>query len=87
MNAPARTADFTASDKPTPRVTLAHGGGGKAMRDLVRRVFTETFGMGEALEDQARLAAPPEVLAGGRLDSKGKRQGRVVNYAMMNTEN
>lgn len=36
------------------RVTLAHGGGGKAMRDLIEDVFTSVFEpMG--MEDQARL--------------------------------
>ena len=25
------------------RVTLAHGGGGKAMRDLIEEVFTDVF--------------------------------------------
>ncbi|WP_333832432.1 hydrogenase expression/formation protein HypE [Rubrimonas sp.] len=49
-------------------VTLAHGGGGKAMRDLIDDVFVRAFDnpdMGE-LEDQARLALPAD-LAGGRL--------------------
>lgn len=36
------------------RVTLAHGGGGKAMRDLIERVFTSAFEP-EGMEDQARL--------------------------------
>ncbi|MEQ9259803.1 MAG: hydrogenase expression/formation protein HypE [Roseovarius sp.] len=35
-------------------VTLAHGGGGKAMRDLIERVFTSAFEPAE-MEDQARL--------------------------------
>lgn len=41
-------------------ITLAHGGGGKAMRDLIDDVFVSAFdnpGMGD-LEDQARLAMP-----------------------------
>lgn len=51
---------------PTPRrlkadrVTLAHGGGGKAMRDLIDDVFIAAFrnpDMGD-LEDQARLSVP-----------------------------
>jgi hydrogenase expression/formation protein HypE len=39
------------------RVTLAHGGGGKAMKDLIDDVFVRVFGApgGAALEDQARL--------------------------------
>jgi len=36
------------------RVTLAHGGGGKAMRDLIEDVFTSVF-QPAGMEDQARL--------------------------------
>lgn len=36
------------------RVTLAHGGGGKAMRELIETVFTAVFEP-ESMEDQARL--------------------------------
>ncbi|MEM8956239.1 MAG: hydrogenase expression/formation protein HypE [Pseudomonadota bacterium] len=36
------------------RVTLAHGGGGKAMRDLIEDVFTDVF-QPASREDQARL--------------------------------
>ncbi len=36
------------------RVTLAHGGGGKAMRDLIEEVFTDVF-QPPGDEDQARL--------------------------------
>lgn len=46
-------------------VTLAHGGGGRAMRDLIDDVFVAAFDnpdMG-ALEDQARLAMPDGTLA------------------------
>ena len=46
-------------------VTLAHGGGGKAMRDLIEDVFIRAFdnpAMGD-LEDQARLEPPPGRLA------------------------
>ena len=46
-------------------VTLAHGGGGKAMRDLIDGVFVAAFdnpAMG-ALEDQARLVMPAGRLA------------------------
>jgi hydrogenase expression/formation protein HypE len=35
-------------------VTLAHGGGGKAMRDLIDSVFTSVFAP-DTMEDQARL--------------------------------
>ncbi|HCQ65413.1 MAG TPA: hydrogenase expression/formation protein HypE [Rhodobacteraceae bacterium] len=38
------------------RVTLAHGGGGKAMRDLIEEVFTDVFEP-PGMEDQARLEA------------------------------
>jgi hydrogenase expression/formation protein HypE len=50
-------------------VTLAHGGGGKAMRDLVEDVFVSVFHTAEtgAMEDQARLTPTAELLAGGRL--------------------
>lgn len=42
------------------KVTMAHGGGGKAMRDLIEEVFTDVF-QPDAMEDQARLAGdlPP----------------------------
>ena len=40
-----------------PTVTLAHGGGGKAMKDLIDDVFVAAFGNAalEPLEDQARF--------------------------------
>ncbi|WP_371225625.1 hydrogenase expression/formation protein HypE [Roseovarius sp. 2305UL8-3] len=38
------------------RVTLAHGGGGKAMRDLIDEVFTDVF-QPASTEDQARLTS------------------------------
>lgn len=38
------------------RVTMAHGGGGKAMRDLIEEVFTDVF-QPPGSEDQARLTA------------------------------
>ncbi|MEC9102401.1 MAG: hydrogenase expression/formation protein HypE, partial [Pseudomonadota bacterium] len=50
MNAP--------SPKPSrlrdSHVTLAHGGGGRAMRDLIEEVFTDVF-LPPGSEDQARL--------------------------------
>ena len=51
------------------RVTLAHGGGGKAMRDLVEDVFISAFYNAQTggMEDQARLLPPAELLDGGRL--------------------
>ncbi|MCH9806666.1 MAG: hydrogenase expression/formation protein HypE [Alphaproteobacteria bacterium] len=51
--APARARSKLKAD----RVTLAHGGGGKAMRDLIDDVFVSAFGdcQTSELEDQARL--------------------------------
>ncbi|MGQ9369486.1 hydrogenase expression/formation protein HypE [Azospirillum sp. ST 5-10] len=56
-----------------PTVTLAHGGGGSAMRDLVEDVFVGAFaaagaGAGAApLEDQARLPLADLAVHGDRL--------------------
>lgn len=50
-------------------ITLAHGGGGKAMRDLIDDVFIAAFdnpATGE-MEDQARLDVSDLVAGGGRL--------------------
>lgn len=58
---------------PTPvpclrdeRVTLAHGGGGKAMHDLIETVFTSVFEP-ESSEDQARLRSDALAAPGARL--------------------
>jgi len=48
------------------RVTLAHGGGGKAMRDLIAEVFTSVF-QPESTEDQARLCHAALAEPGARL--------------------
>ncbi|MEO1678589.1 MAG: hydrogenase expression/formation protein HypE [Pseudomonadota bacterium] len=48
------------------RVTLAHGGGGKAMRDLIEDVFTSAF-QPPGMEDQARLATDALREPGARL--------------------
>jgi hydrogenase expression/formation protein HypE len=50
-------------------VTLAHGGGGKAMKDLIDDVFVRAFGApgDAALEDQARLPLDALVETGDRL--------------------
>ncbi|MCB1390302.1 MAG: hydrogenase expression/formation protein HypE [Rhodobacteraceae bacterium] len=48
------------------RVTLAHGGGGKAMRDLIESVFTRVF-QPPGMEDQARLMHPALQEPGARL--------------------
>ena len=54
-----------------PSVTLAHGGGGKAMKDLIEDVFVETFAGGGAaaapLEDQARIGLAEIAAKGDRL--------------------
>lgn len=48
------------------RVTLAHGGGGKAMRDLIEDVFTAAF-QPPGMEDQARLMDRALQVPGARL--------------------
>ncbi|MBR9837216.1 MAG: hydrogenase expression/formation protein HypE [Rhodobacteraceae bacterium] len=48
------------------RVTLAHGGGGRAMRDLIEEVFTGVF-RPESGEDQARLTSAALQVPGARL--------------------
>jgi len=50
-------------------ITMAHGGGGKAMRDLVQDVFVGTFANPTlaTLEDQARLALAELAAQGDRL--------------------
>jgi hydrogenase expression/formation protein HypE len=47
-------------------VTLSHGGGGKAMRDLIESVFTEVF-QPPGMEDQARLMTDALQEPGARL--------------------
>jgi hydrogenase expression/formation protein HypE len=51
------------------RITLAHGGGGKAMRDLIDDVFVGSFDnrILAALDDQARLPLAEFMTAGDRL--------------------
>ena len=50
-------------------VTLAHGSGGKAMRDLIDDIFTGTFDAErtEPLEDQARFELAELTARGDRL--------------------
>ncbi|HEX4386399.1 MAG TPA: hydrogenase expression/formation protein HypE [Myxococcales bacterium] len=52
-----------------PTVTLAHGGGGKAMKDLIHDVFVEAFDnpLLRPLEDQARFGMRELALLGDRL--------------------
>lgn len=47
-------------------VTLSHGGGGRAMRDLIEAVFLPAFGPGSG-EDQARLVSSALAEPGARL--------------------
>ncbi len=60
MNAPVRTRMRDSV------VTLAHGGGGKAMRDLIEDVFTSVF-RPTMMEDQARLSHAALHEAGAQL--------------------
>ena len=48
------------------RITMAHGGGGKAMRDLIEEVFTAVF-QPPGMEDQARLTSAALQEPGARL--------------------
>src|ERR1044071_12312 len=52
-----------------PTITLAHGGGGKAMHDLIDDIFLDAFdNEGQApLEDQARLSLSELAAFGDRL--------------------
>ena len=52
-------------DKPGATVTLAHGGGGRAMHELIESVFVRRFG-GNG-EDQARIALAELMQRGDRL--------------------
>lgn len=71
----ARPADVT--DRPSrrlgqvhvPKITLAHGGGGKAMRDLIDDAFISAFNnpLLEGLEDQARIDIAGLAALGDRL--------------------
>lgn len=48
------------------RVTMAHGGGGKAMQDLIQEIFTSVFAP-PGMEDQARLFDAALAEPGARL--------------------
>src|SRR5438094_10543905 len=52
-----------------PTITLAHGGGGKAMHDLIDDIFLEVFDNENQspLEDQARLSLSDMMALGDRL--------------------
>jgi hydrogenase expression/formation protein HypE len=62
--------NMATSPKPSrlrgERVTLAHGGGGKAMRDLIEEVFTDVF-QPPGDEDQARLMSDALTEPGAQL--------------------
>lgn len=68
MNSPFPTP-VRAPRRALPKsVTLAHGGGGSAMRDLIDEVFIETFGAtAGAPEDQARFDLATLAARGDRL--------------------
>jgi hydrogenase expression/formation protein HypE len=65
----ATTARKTGNKVTGDRVTLAHGGGGKAMRDLINDVFIEAFNndVPGTLEDQARCSLADLAAQGDRL--------------------
>ena len=48
------------------RVTMAHGGGGKAMRDLIEEIFTDVF-QPPGSEDQARMTSKALAEPGAQL--------------------
>ena len=50
-----------------PTVTLAHGGGGRAMHDLIDEVFLRRFGVSGGSEDQARIPLAALATRGDRL--------------------
>src|SRR3984893_1265595 len=70
------------------RITLAHGGGGKAMHDLIEDVFVTTFDDAalHPLEDQARLHLAELVARGDRpaftTDSYVENVGNLVRPAL-----
>ncbi len=69
MNAHAPVPRRTLGHVCLKTVTLAHGGGGKAMKDLIDDVFISAFegGAPEVLEDQARFSLAELALHGDRL--------------------
>ena len=69
MNVAAPVRARTLGQVHVPTVTLAHGGGGKAMKDLIDDVFVAAFDnpMLAPLEDQARLDLAELARRGDRL--------------------
>jgi hydrogenase expression/formation protein HypE len=57
----------SAAFKPGATVTLAHGGGGRAMHELIETVFRRRFGAAGGVEDQARLPLAELLQRGDRL--------------------
>ena len=66
MAAPATSAPTKRRTLRAEYVTMAHGGGGRAMRDLIDDVFTSVFEP-ESHEDQARLSEAALSEAGAKL--------------------
>jgi len=68
MNPPFPLGPRRAGRTLPATVTLAHGGGGSAMRDLIDEIFVASFSdVPAALEDQARLDLAALAAAGDRL--------------------
>jgi len=71
LEAPPQTASIRrrSGKLRDSRITLSHGSGGKAMRDLIDDVFVGSFGNAalDPLEDQARLSLADLVSRGDRL--------------------
>ena len=69
MNVAAPVRARTLGQVHTPTVTLAHGGGGKAMKDLIDDVFVRAFDnpLLAPLDDQARLSLADLAQGGDRL--------------------
>jgi hydrogenase expression/formation protein HypE len=63
------TARATAASMPAACVTMAHGGGGRAMRGLIEKIFLPAFHnpLLATLEDQARLSIAELAALGDRL--------------------
>ena len=68
MNAALRP-DRKLGTVQVPTVTLAHGGGGKAMKDLIDDVFVRAFQNPDlaSMEDQARIGLDRVAALGDRL--------------------
>ncbi len=72
VSSPAPSSHLTPSSSKKirdDRITLAHGAGGRAMRELIQRLFVSTFDnpILDALEDQAMLPLQDMVQQGDRL--------------------